>query len=123
MGVADRVERLCRRFGDGDLDEIPDNAAAHLSRILDLIRGGTTGDALIPSLDMLEAAMTATHDGLTIPTRGFRRVPGIDAHPVVHAWVCPENACSRRVLDYDTAGEPDPCPITGQPLKQVRLPT
>jgi hypothetical protein len=123
MGVADRVERLCQRFGDGDLDDIPGDAAGHLSRILDLIRSGTTGDALIPSLDLLEAAMSATHDGLTIPTRGFGRVPGISAHPVVHAWVCPGDACTRRVLDHETAGEPDPCHITGQPLKHVRLST
>jgi hypothetical protein len=123
MSVASRVERLCRRYGDGDLDELPEVAASALSRILARIRNGDVGYALLADLDLIDAALAAEVDGLTRPTRGYRPLAGMGGHPVAHVAVCPNGACSRRVVVTSDAGEPVECAILDLPLELIRLPT
>lgn len=123
MSVADRVGKLCRRYGDGELDELPPVAADALARILALVRAGTTGEALVPDLDLIDAALAGDLDGLTTPTRGFQPLVGMGGHPDAYVAVCPNRTCSRRVVRTSAAGVPVMCEITEQPLELIQLPT
>jgi hypothetical protein len=123
MSVADRVGKLCRRYGDGELDQLPPVAADALARILALVRAGTPGEALVPDLDLIDAALAGDVKGLTAPTRVFHPVAGMGGHPEAYVAVCPNRICSRRVVRTSAAGLPDMCEITGQPLELIQLPT
>ncbi len=124
MSVADRVERLCLRYGDGDLDELPEPASDALARILASVRDRSSGENLLADLDVIEAAVVADLDGLTVPTRNYRSVRvGGGGHPVAYVAVCPNGACSRRVVRTSANGGTILCGITDQPLEVVRLTT
>jgi hypothetical protein len=126
MSVANRVEKLCRRYGDGELDELPEAASSALARILTLVRDGKApeaDDALVRDLDIIEAVLVTRLDGFTVATRGFRPLTGMAGHPVAYVAGCPAGACSRRVIRTTTDGEPLTCGITEQPLEFTRLPT
>jgi hypothetical protein len=123
MSVAERIERLCRRYGDGELDDLPESASDALARILTIIRDGNAGEAITADLDLIEAALVSELDGLTEVTRGFQALRGMQGHPVAYVAVCPNGACSRRVVRTSATGEPVLCGITDRPLELIKLPT
>lgn len=127
MSVADRVNRFCRLYGEGELDHLAGDAAEARDHVLQFIRDGGTGGAeeLATALDVLERD-AARRGGarLTAPNRGgVPRVPGGSGYPVASAWKCPHGACSRLVVQYSAGDgdEPDPCAVSGRELVRVGL--
>ncbi len=129
METRERIEWLCRHSDDPGLADLlaqPDLAAA-LAEIKAAIRlGAFDTQGLIDDLDIVDEALAQAGiessggrgDG------GYWRLPGSRAHPVVHAWVCPNGVCSRVDLDKDVAPDTAPtCPVTGHALDHIRLDT
>lgn len=127
MGPEERIERLCRRYAQGELTSFVAKAHATpiLDRILDAVRaGGAALETVEADLDLLEAAMVdAQLEGLTVPRRAYKVVLDTPGHPVVFTWNCPRHACSRTEPAPAFGGTAPTCAIAGQSLDRKRLQT
>lgn len=123
-GVRDRIERLCVALAELDLGEAAADAGAQplLDRILTQVRSDRAPMTLEHDLDLLQEALARIGvDGLLNVTR-YRRLPVSNGHPVVYAWLCPLDRCSRVETVRGANGEPV-CGVADTPLKKVRLKT
>jgi hypothetical protein len=122
----ERVERLCGLLADATFWQLADEAgvAEALMRVVTTTCEGSPGatdHGLVADLDSLDEAMARAGFGMvTHPDRNFRRLPGSSG---VYFWECPApRPCSRVVTVPDiNSAEPASCPITGHPLRRMRL--
>ncbi|WP_173060075.1 hypothetical protein [Phytohabitans houttuyneae] len=123
VGTKDRVARLCRRYGSGELDGYI--AAAGGTEILSRIRAAVAageGETLAADLDALDDAVAAVGlDGLSTPVRVLPKVPGTTGYPVLDTEVCPHGVCSR--VEPPDGSPARRCAISGEPLRRLRLRT
>ncbi|MFG2332464.1 hypothetical protein ACGFMM_22905 [Streptomyces sp. NPDC048604] len=127
--VADRLERLCRLLGGGELARRAREYGVEepLERVLGAVRAGAGPEGLRADLDALDEGF-ARHgiDGLTTRTRAYQPLAGTVGHPVLRGWVCPAaRRCSR--FTEDEAGAPvgaagPSCEALGTPLVRVEIP-
>ncbi|MFF7736519.1 MULTISPECIES: hypothetical protein [unclassified Streptomyces] len=126
--LADRIDRLCRLLGGGELARRAREygVAEHLERVLGAVRDGTDPERIRADLEALDEGF-ARHgiDGLTTRTRAYQRLPGTVGHPVLRGWVCPAaHRCSRFTQHGATPdGDAGPvCEALGTPLLRVEIP-
>ncbi|MFC0041820.1 hypothetical protein [Actinomadura rayongensis] len=124
MGLAARIERLCRYARGGALDDLARDLA--VSDALDRIRAAVASGsfdraALEADLDALEAAADTVLDGLG---GTHRALPRIDIAPStgLDVWMCPGRICSRVETRPAPSG-PHECSFRERALDLVRLPT
>jgi hypothetical protein len=127
VSLPERIEQLCRRNAEGEVDELAARDAAVtgvLARILAGVRGGAPDpDQLTEDLDALEAAaVNSGLEGLTKSSRVFRDLPSsVSGDPLAHALLCPVRACARRQIVYGPDVPALECALTDRPLDHVRL--
>lgn len=127
--LADRLDRLCRMLGGGELARRAREygVAEHLERVLDAVRSGTDPERVRDDLEALDEGF-ARHgiDGLTTRTRAYRPLSGTVGHPVLRGWVCPAAQRCSRFTQLDTGapgGDADPvCEALATPLVRVEIP-
>ncbi|MFJ4355962.1 hypothetical protein ACIP25_06650 [Streptomyces massasporeus] len=127
--LADRLDRLCRLLGGGELTRRAREygVAEHLERVLGAVRDGTDPERVRADLDALDEAF-ARHgfDGLTTRTRAYQPLSGTVGHPVLRGWVCPAAHRCSRFSQHDTGtpgGDAGPvCEALGTPLVRVEIP-
>ncbi|MFE1947231.1 hypothetical protein [Streptomyces massasporeus] len=127
--LADRLDRLCRLLGGGELARRAREygVAEHLERVLGAVRDGTDPEWIRADLDALDEAF-ARHgiDGLTTRTRAYQPLSGTVGHPVLRGWVCPAAHRCSRFTQHDTGtpgGDAGPvCEALGTPLVRVEIP-
>lgn len=127
--LADRLDRLCRLLGGGELARRAREygVAEQLERVLGALRAGTDPERVRADLDALDEGF-ARHgiDGLTTRTRAYQPLSGTVGHPVLRGWVCPAAHRCSRFTGHDT-GAPDGdagpvCEALGTPLVRVEIP-
>ncbi|MGW0291111.1 hypothetical protein [Streptomyces tuirus] len=126
--LADRLDRLCRLLGGGELARRARKygVAEHLERVLGAVRDGTDPERVRADLEALDEGF-ARHgiDGLTTRTRAYPRLSGTVGHPVLRGWVCPATHRCSRFTQHDTGtpgGDAGPvCEALGTPLVRVEI--
>ncbi|MET7458239.1 hypothetical protein ABZT03_41715 [Streptomyces sp. NPDC005574] len=126
--VADRLERLCRLLGGGELARRAGEygVAGPLERVLGALRAGRDPERVRADLDALDEGF-ARHgiDGLTTRTRAYQPLSGTVGHPVLRGWVCPAAHRCARFTPLDTgAAHADAAPVCealGTPLVKVEI--
>jgi hypothetical protein len=126
MRKAERIAWLCRQADDRELEKLAADADAGplLARILAAARSASA-DIDEQDLDALDKKFAAIGiDGLTFPptVRGFHRLPGTSEHPVLSAWTCPRQICSR-VEAQVSRDQPPVCGLLRIPLQHTQLHT
>ncbi|GGV82914.1 hypothetical protein ABZ178_27380 [Streptomyces massasporeus] len=127
--LADRLDRLCRLLGGGELTRRAREygVAEYLERVLGAVRDGTDPERVRADLDALDEGF-ARHgiDGLTTRTRAYQPLSGTVGHPVLRGWVCPAAHRCSRFTRHDTGtpgGDAGPvCEALGTPLVRVEIP-
>jgi hypothetical protein len=118
---AERVERLCRAYDRGDLDESLAAAGAEEAFLaaIDLIRGPQApAEELDLLLDELDDALAQVGlHALTRPNRVFRTLPPFERSRE-HVWVCPMRRCTR-VETRDPGGRG--CSVAGRRLERLAV--
>lgn len=127
--VADRLARLCRLLGGGELARRAGQyqVDGQLERILDALRSGTDPERVRADLDALDEGFARNGiDGLTTGTRAYQPVPGTVGHEVLRGWVCPAARRCSRFAEEDAAapvaGAGPVCQALGTPLVRVEIP-
>ncbi|WP_406858972.1 hypothetical protein ABZO31_01490 [Streptomyces sp. HUAS MG47] len=127
--VADRLDRLCRLLGGGELARRAREYGVEepLERVLGAVRAGTEPERVRADLDALDEGF-ARHgvDGLTTRTRAYPSLPGTVEHMTLRGWVCPAARRCSRFTEHD-AGAPDGvagpvCEALGTALVRVEIP-
>src|ERR1700678_521793 len=126
MGKEERIAWLCQQVNGDELEQLAADAGAGplLARILE---GARSDNPQIQEqdLDALDEEFAGIGiDALTIPeaVRGYRPLPGTSEHPVLYAWTCARQICSR-VEAGAGGGQPPTCGLTGLPLVRQQLHT
>jgi hypothetical protein len=127
--VADRLERLCRLLGGGELARRAREyaVAEQLERVLGALRAGSDPERVRADLDALDEGF-ARHgiDGLTTRTRAYQPLSGTVGHPVLRGWVCPAAHRCSRFVPRDTAAPASDagpvCEALRTPLVRVEIP-
>jgi hypothetical protein len=126
MGKEERIAWLCRQANSDELERLADDAGAGplLARMLEAARSGNA-EIQEQDLDALDRKFTGIGiDSLTFPdaVRGYQPLPGTSEHPVLYAWICPRQICSRVEAGTD-GGQPPVCGLTRLPLLRQQLHT
>ncbi|WP_418955371.1 hypothetical protein [Streptomyces tritici] len=123
--VADRLDRLCRLLGGGELARRAQEygVAEQLERVLGAVRGGTDPERMRADLDALDEGF-ARHgvDGLTTRTRAYQRLSGTVGHPVLRGWVCPAARRCSRFTEHEQGAAGPVCEALGTALVGVEIP-
>jgi hypothetical protein len=127
--VTDRLGRLCRMLGGGELARRAEQyqVAEQLERVLGALRSGTDPERIRADLDALDEGFARNGiDGLTTGTRAYHPVPGTVGHQVLRGWVCPAARRCSRFTEEDTAapdgGAGPVCEALATPLVWLEIP-